>query len=665
MEKQTSCTNIKPIFHYLEANHAGDLYDLIDGLHPEIDALDDPVGFLCDGNNWVSTEVVVKLLERAKRTLKDDRAAYQIGRFAVENVSLGYIQKIFVKAFWSSKMGFTHVQKINDKFNRSKKVELAAIERGGAVIRLHWDSSMILSKDICLYNQGIYTFMPTIWLGMPVKLEETHCYFDGHPYCEYHITWLFQHKIREYLSRFFSSRTMLKDIIAEQEKDKEIIEQKYEEVNRLNVELNQKIRQVVAIQDTGKAILSVLDLSQLLTVILNIVSNVCKLERALIMLISEDGRYLKYMHSIGFDGGTPEEVRKYKVPMNRVSNIIARVANTGKSEYIPRVKDSKLSRENIILDLGKPASVYVVPLITRSKVIGVIATDAADRDGVPKEIRDTMEIFSSQIAIAIENARLYSKLNEQMSELKRSHALLSRAERFSFLGNLAARLAHEIKNPMTAIGTFLQLLPQKFDDREFREEFHKIALEETTRVNNLITELLDLAKTRETHFEFSDIHDLVDKMILLVSPESNAKKIDMVRRYSPNISQIWIDYEKMKEVVLNLLSNAVEFTPENGKIEISTRKILDADGLENIQMEIKDNGAGIPKSMLNKIFDPYFTTKHKSSLHKGTGLGLFIAHKNMLDHGGAVEVKSSVNIGTSFFLTLPLRPHAPLETTEC
>jgi len=664
MEKQASCTNIKPIFHYLEANHAGDLRDLVNRLHPEIDALDDPVGFLCDGNNWVSTEVVVKLLERAKRALKDDRAAYHIGEFAVENVSLGYIQKIFVKAFWSSKMGFKHVQKINDKFNRSKRVELASIQRGGAVIRLHWDSNMVLSKDLCLYNQAIYTFMPTIWLGMPMKLEETRCYFEGHPYCEYHVTWPFQNKIREYLSRFFSSRTMLIDIIAEQEKDKEIIEQKYEEVNRLNVELNQKIKQLMAVQDTGKAILSVLDLSQLLTVILNILSNVCRLNRTLIMLVSEDGRHLEYMHSIGFDGGVPKEVQKYKVPMDRVSNIIVRVANTGRSEYIPRVKDSKLSRENIILDLGKPSSVYVVPLITRSKVIGVIAMDAADQGGVPKEIRDTMEIFSSQIAIAIENARLYSKLNEQMAELKRSHALLSRAERFSFLGNLAAGLAHEIKNPMTAIETFLQLLPQKFDDREFREDFHKIALEETARVNNLITELLDLCKTRKTHFEFSDIHDLLNKMILLVSPESNAKKIEVIRRYSPAIHQIWMGSEKMKEVVLNLLSNAVEFTPENGKIEISTRKIPAADGLENIQIEIKDNGAGIPEVMLNKVFDPYFTTKHKSHLHKGTGLGLFIAHKNMQDHGGTVDVKSSVSIGTSFFLTLPLQPRAPLETTE-
>ena len=124
MEKQTSCINVKPIFHYLEANHAGKFREMVGCLHPEIDVLDDPVAFLCDGNNWVSTEVVVKLFERARLALKDDRAAYHIGKFSIKNVSPGYILKIFVKAFWSSKMAFKHAQRINDKFNRSKRVEL-------------------------------------------------------------------------------------------------------------------------------------------------------------------------------------------------------------------------------------------------------------------------------------------------------------------------------------------------------------------------------------------------------------------------------------------------------------------------------------------------------------------------------------------------------------
>jgi nitrogen-specific signal transduction histidine kinase len=162
---------------------------------------------------------------------------------------------------------------------------------------------------------------------------------------------------------------------------------------------------------------------------------------------------------------------------------MARVANTGKSEYVPEVNNSRLNRENIVIAIGKPTSAYVVPLITRSRVIGVIATDSSDRHGIPIEIRETLEVFAPQIAIAIENAKLYSQLQKQMEALQRSQDLLSRADKLSFFGNLAARLAHEIKNPMVAIRTFMQMLPQKYDDEEFKKDFYHVALEETDRVN--------------------------------------------------------------------------------------------------------------------------------------------------------------------------------------
>ncbi|RZB30582.1 MAG: hypothetical protein SRB1_02862 [Desulfobacteraceae bacterium Eth-SRB1] len=653
MEKEVNCINSKSIINYVKVHNNGDCSGLIKHLDYEIDRLPNPESFLTDSNNWISCAVTIELLKRARIILNDEMAAYKIARHAVENSSLGYIQKIFVKAFWSSEKSFKHAQAINDKFNRSKKVELVDVRRNRAIFRLHWDSSMKLSKDLCLFNHGIYTFLPTVWSGKPYTFKEECCYFNGAPYCEYHIKWQFQNRVREYFSRFFMSRTILKDIIAEQEKDKELIEIKYEEVNRLNLELNQKIKQLLAVQETGKAILSVLDLKQLLSVVMNLISNVCHIHRAIIMLVNEDKKYLEYIHGMGFDGEVPDEVKNYRVSMDRVSNILIRVVNTGRSEYVPDVNSSNLRKENIILTYGNPVSVYVVPLIAKSKVIGVIATDAVDEDGVPEETRETLEIFTPQIAMAIDNARLYSKLHEQMIDLKQSHALLSRAEKFSFLGNIAARLAHEIKNPMTAIGTFIQLLPGKFDDEEFRKDFYEIAKEETERVNNLITELLDLVKTKESHFELTDLHDLINKMILLVSPQSNSKQINMLRDFDPDVGKVWMDSEKIKQVVLNLLSNAINFTPQGGKIELRTKNVLRDGKPAVIHIEIKDNGPGIPEPMINKIFDPYFTTRHKSSMHSGTGLGLFIADKHMQDHNGTMEVKSRVNEGTSFILTLP------------
>lgn len=662
MEKEVSCINAKAIIEYVKAHRNGDSSALIGNLDPEIDSLPDPEGFLSDPNSWVSCTVTITLLERARLQLKDEVVAYEIARASVENASLGYIQKIFVKAFWSIKTALKHAQKINDKFNRSKKVQLVEIKRNGAIVRLHWDATMDLSKDLCLFNQGIYSALPTIWFGQPLKLEEKCCYFEGAPYCEYHIKWHLQSRVRAYLSRFFTSTAMLKDIIAELEKDKEIIERKYEEVNDLNVELNQKIKQLLAIQETGKAILSVLDLDQLLTVIMNILSNVCRINRALIMLVNQEKGYLEYIYGMGFQGEIPEEIKNYRIPLSRVSNILVRVTDTGQPEYVPDVKNSSLRRENIMLTHGKPTSLFVVPLITRSKVIGVIATDAVDDKGVTRETRETLEVFAPQIAIAIENARLYRKMQEQMIDLRKSHALLSRAEKFSFLGNLAARLAHEIKNPMTAIGTFIQMLPRKYEDEEFRKGFYEIAMEETTRVNNLITELLDLVKTKESHFEFNDLHGLIDKMILLVSPQSNAKKIEVLRSYEPDIGRVWLDAEKMKQIVLNLLSNAVEFTPEGGRIEIVTKRCTEKGREKAVCIDIEDNGIGIPPSMIDNIFDPYFTTKHKSNIHNGTGLGLSIAHQNIQDHQGTIEVKSEVNRGTTFLLTLPNDPTLELST---
>ncbi|MFC1867411.1 ATP-binding protein [Thermodesulfobacteriota bacterium] len=656
MEKEVSCINTRAILDFVKEYNRGDCSALLKEFDAEIDTLPDPESYLRDLNNWVSCTVASELYRRARLILNDDMAAYKIARYAVEKMSLGYVQAILVKALWSTHKALKHVQKINDKWNRNKSIELVEIARNEAIVRLHWKSQMDVSKDFCLMNQGSYTFMPIIWGGKPLSLKEESCYFEGAPYCEYRLKWPARNRFYEIFSSFFISKTVLTETIQEMEKDKKVIEKKYEEVNRLNVELSQKIEQLQAVQETGKAILSVLDLGQLLTVIMNTLFNICRINRAIIMVVNEKEECLEYLHATGFERKIPDEIKIYRIPIHRVSNILVRVANTGQPEYIPEVDNSNLRKENVVLTYGKPSSVYVVPLITRSKVIGVIATDAVGNSGIPKESRDTLEVFAPQIAIAIENARLYLRLQEQMLELKKSHALLSRAEKLSFLGNLAARLAHEIKNPMTAIGTFIQMLPHKFDDEEFRVNFHKIALEETNRVNNLISELLDLVNTKESKLEFNDLHGLIDKMILLVSPQSNSKKIEVTRQFDPGIGQVWLDSEKMKQVILNLLSNAVDFTPEGGRIDIITKNHKEKGTEKGIRIEVKDAGEGIPKSIIDKIFDPYFTTKHKSNMHRGTGLGLFIAHQNMLDHEGRIEVKSKLNEGATFILTLPFDP---------
>ena len=122
MEKEASCITSKAILDYVKAHNNGDYLGLLENIDPEIDALSDPESFLRDPNNWISCTVVSKLFERARGILNDEMAAYKIAKEAVEKTSLGYTQSIIVKAFWSTKKALKHAQKINDKWNRSKRI---------------------------------------------------------------------------------------------------------------------------------------------------------------------------------------------------------------------------------------------------------------------------------------------------------------------------------------------------------------------------------------------------------------------------------------------------------------------------------------------------------------------------------------------------------------
>ncbi len=202
MEKETSCINSRAILDYVGEYNNGDYSGLLGKLDPEIDTMTDPEGFLRDPNNWISCTVISRLFERARLIFHDEMAAYKIARYAAENRSLGYAQTIIVKAFWSTMKAIKHVQKLNDKWNRNKKVELVDIKRNEAVVRLHWNPQMNVSKDICLYNQGAYTFLPLVLGGKPATLKEKCCYFEGAPYCEYHLKWPTRNRFREIFPGF-------------------------------------------------------------------------------------------------------------------------------------------------------------------------------------------------------------------------------------------------------------------------------------------------------------------------------------------------------------------------------------------------------------------------------------------------------------------------------
>jgi signal transduction histidine kinase len=220
------------------------------------------------------------------------------------------------------------------------------------------------------------------------------------------------------------------------------------------------------------------------------------------------------------------------------------------------------------------------------------------------------------------------------------------------LGLLTAGLAHEIRNPLVAIRTFTQLLPERYDDAEFREGFQGLALKEVDRICGLITDLLSFARPSKPNVAPENVNDVVDNIARILESQAKEKNVEVTRDFGANLPKVWIDREQMKQVFMNLILNAIQAMKEGGAIAISTRAVTRNEAQpsgEFVQIEIKDTGVGIPEENLQHIFDPFFTSKDE-----GSGLGLAVSHQIVQEHGGFVTVESTIGKGTSFFVHVPV-----------
>jgi signal transduction histidine kinase len=286
-----------------------------------------------------------------------------------------------------------------------------------------------------------------------------------------------------------------------------------------------------------------------------------------------------------------------------------------------------------------------VPIISKEKLIG--ALNLGYKPGKEIYSNEDLELLSTlanQAAVAIENARLYQNL-------KQSQDTLRRADRLSSLGLLTAGLAHEIRNPLVAIRTFTQLLPERYEDAEFRNGFQSLALKEVDRICGLITDLLSFARPSRPNVAQEDMNNVIDGIARILDTQAKEKSVELVRDFAPNLPKVWIDREQMKQVFMNLIFNGIQAMNDGGTITISTR-LFTPEATEQspsfVQVEVKDTGVGIPNENLEHIFDPFFTSKDE-----GSGLGLSISHQIVQEHGGYVTVESKVGKGTSFLVNIP------------
>src|SRR5438034_6729384 len=238
----------------------------------------------------------------------------------------------------------------------------------------------------------------------------------------------------------------------------------------------------------------------------------------------------------------------------------------------------------------------------------------------------------------------------QAAELRQTRELLGRADRLSPLGMLAAAVAHEIPNPLVSVRTFMQLLPERLADEEFRTEFRELALGEIERICALINDLLAFSRPAPAERKPTDLNELAAQIARLLEAEARRRDVAVAFHAEPDLPHVVVDEAQVKQVLMNLLLNALQACGSHGSVEITTRSEEDR-GERWCTVTVGDSGAGIPPEHVEQIFDPFFTTKDA-----GSGLGLFIARQIVTEHGGYITTAPRPGGGTAFTIHFPLRP---------
>jgi signal transduction histidine kinase len=394
----------------------------------------------------------------------------------------------------------------------------------------------------------------------------------------------------------------------------------------------------------SKAMVTILDLQSLSKRIIETITQTMRVDKASLFLWNEEkgGYSLFESKNIKMTASTPLLSKDDPLPhyLQKIGEIIIR------EELAKGVNISEINE--VIKKMSLLEAEVSIPFISKGQLIGMInLSHKFNKDIYSHEDIELLSTLANQTAVAIENARLYE-------DLKRSKSYVRRADRLASLGTLTAGLAHEIRNPLVAIKTLTQLLPERLDDEEFRTQFLQIASGEVDRISSLVTELLDFARPSDPKLELEDINTILDGMILLGSTETKKKQINIIKNYTSDLPPVQIDREQIKQVFLNILLNGIEATSENGKIMVKTRSFMKPGGEPYVQIEFTDTGSGIPEEYLEDIFNPFFTTKST-----GSGLGLSISNQIIQDHRGYIDVESQLGRGSSFFVNLPVNQEYP------
>ena len=339
-------------------------------------------------------------------------------------------------------------------------------------------------------------------------------------------------------------------------------------------------------------------------------------------------------------------VRATRIDIDNDCPVIKDVISKHKLCHIDETGCQKCHTCSFIQHLGA-ISFAAAPLVARDKTIGIIVVDnPLSGKQISRDDLHFLQLFANQAGMAIENSMLYNRIEDAHSNLRDARERLVHGERLAAIGEMAANLAHELKNPLITIGGFAGRLLKTLPAESREHHYADTIVGEVSRLEKMLSDILAFSRKPTICYSACELGEILLDCFNSCSTTLEDQNICLSTNLAGNRWPLLGDAHQLKQVFLNLILNACEAMPDGGCISVNVASTSTAP--QEVQVSISDSGGGIPPDLLPQIFNPFFTTK----LH-GTGLGLAIVNRILLNHSGSINA-SNTDFGALFTVSLPL-----------
>ncbi len=432
------------------------------------------------------------------------------------------------------------------------------------------------------------------------------------------------------------------------------------ENGRLRREAESRARNLSLIHEVVEQIISLTDVQEVAQIAAELMARNFAYELTVVILSEGPERKLTVA---GIGGNAADLVQQGLRQMDDTKDdgIVMRVAVTGQNVLVNDVNQNPFYRPIPNWDAG---SEMCVALKDGDRILGVIDVESQRKNAFSQNDLLVLESLAGILSSAISGAGQYQKLQATVDQLRSAReelqeriaaqrtaeSKLVQAAKLAAVGEMAAGIAHELNNPLTTVSGFTELVLEELPEESDIRKDLELVLRESQRARSVVRRLLDFARQNESMRVRSDINEILTDVLALVNHLLRTSGVQIFTSFSSGIPWVPMDRNQMKQVVLNLIHNALHAMPTGGELQI-TSACRRRENRDWLTICLADTGIGIAPENLERVFEPFFTTRSKDG---GTGLGLSVSYGIIADHGGFIDVESQVGKGSTFTIWLPV-----------